>query len=66
MCEVNSDYATKREKNLNILPLRISVLRKGTFNEWMKKKGKFGGQHKIPRVQNNRTLIHELIEISAT
>lgn len=66
MCEVNSDYATKRVKNLNILPLKISLLRKGTFSEWMKKKGKFGGQHKIPRVQNNRTLIDELIEISSS
>ncbi|MFM7724329.1 MAG: GH3 auxin-responsive promoter family protein [Bacteroidota bacterium] len=65
MCEVNSDYATKRFKNLNMLPLRINILQKGTFSEWMKKKGKFGGQHKIPRVQNNRILIDELFEISS-
>lgn len=65
MCEINSDYATKRFKNLNMLPLRINILQKGTFHQWMKKKGKFGGQHKIPRVQNNRNLIDELFEISS-
>jgi len=65
MGELNSDYSTKRTKNMNIQPLKISVLRSGTFVDWMKKKGKFGGQHKIPRVQNNRQLIDELRAISS-
>jgi len=64
MCEANSDYATKRFRNLNILPLKITSLRSGTFVEWMKKNGKFGGQHKIPRLQNNRQLVDALLEIS--
>jgi len=64
MREVNSDYDTKRAKNLNILPLRINTLPSGTFFAWMKKNGKFGGQHKIPRLQNNRKLIDELFAIT--
>ena len=61
MCNVNSDYDTKRTNNLNMLPLKISILEPGTFFAWMKKNGKFGGQHKIPRVMNNRTYIDELL-----
>jgi hypothetical protein len=61
MCKVNSDYDTKRVNNLNMLPLKISILKPGTFFAWMKKNGKFGGQHKIPRVMNNRTYIDELL-----
>lgn len=64
MRSVNSDYDTKRAKNLNILPLRIKTLPSGTFFAWMKKNGKFGGQHKIPRLQNNRKLLDELSAIS--
>jgi hypothetical protein len=61
MCNVNSDYDTKRANNLNMLPLKISILEPGTFFAWMKKNGKFGGQHKIPRVMNNRAYIDELL-----
>lgn len=61
MCKVNSDYETKRANNLNMLPLKITILEPGTFFAWMKKNGKFGGQHKIPRVMNNRLYIDELL-----
>jgi hypothetical protein len=62
MCKVNSDYDTKRANNLNMLPLKITMLEPGTFFAWMKKNGKFGGQHKIPRVMNSRTYLDELIQ----
>jgi hypothetical protein len=65
MRKVNSDYDTKRANNLNMLPLKITVLAPGTFFAWMKKNGKFGGQHKIPRVMNSRTYLDELIQFEA-
>lgn len=65
MCNVNSDYDTKRSKNLNMLPLKINVLKPGTFAQWMKKNSKFGGQHKIPRIQNDRNYLEEILALDS-
>ena len=60
LCEVNSDYEAKRYKNLTLMePLIISV-KSGTFYKWMQKRGKLGGQNKIPRLANNRKYLDEL------
>jgi hypothetical protein len=59
----NSDYEAKRSNNLN---LRFPLLHKaphGTFYAWLKEKGKLGGQHKVPRLSNNRDVIEELISL---
>ena len=56
----NSDYEAKRSKNLTLKPPVIQILPKGTFYNWLKRKGKIGGQHKIPRLTNSRTVIEEL------
>lgn len=62
--ELNSDYEAKRYKEISLQPLRIVVSREGTFYDWLKQKGKLGGQHKIPRLSNNRTQIEELLAIN--
>jgi hypothetical protein len=59
--ELNSDYEAKRHKDITLLPLRIIVAPEGLFCDWLKGKGKLGGQHKIPRLSNNRQIIEELI-----
>ena len=60
---LNSDYEAKRHKNLTLeMPHVISVPR-GTFYTWMKKRGKVGGQHKIPRLANNRKFLDEVLNI---
>lgn len=64
--ELNSDYEAKRYKEISLQPLDILVAREGTFYEWLKGKGKLGGQHKIPRLCNERTFIEELQTISAS
>ena len=57
---INSDYEAKRHKNIALrMPVIISV-KKGTFNEWLRKKGKLGGQNKVPRLSNERTLVEEI------
>ena len=58
---VNSDYEAKRYKNIALRIPLVHILEKGTFREWLKQKGKLGGQHKVPRLSNERHLIEEII-----
>jgi len=58
---VNSDYEAKRHKNIALGMPVIRCLKKGTFNEWLRSKGKLGGQHKVPRLSNERTLLEEIL-----
>ncbi len=61
---INSDYEAKRHKNIALgLPI-VHALKKGVFNEWLRSKGKLGGQHKVPRLSNERTLIEEILLIN--
>ena len=58
---LNSDYEAKRHKDIALrLPI-VHRIRKGLFNQWLKKKGKLGGQHKVPRLSNDRTYIEQLL-----
>ena len=58
---INSDYEAKRHKSIALgLPI-VHAARKGLFNEWLKSKGKLGGQHKVPRLSNERTLLEEIL-----
>jgi hypothetical protein len=57
----NSDYEAKRHKDIALrLPI-IHSLKKGTFSEWLHSKGKLGGQHKVPRLSNERNLVEEIL-----
>lgn len=57
---VNSDYEAKRHKNIALRMPVVHSLKKGIFNVWLKQKGKLGGQHKVPRLSNDRKFIDEL------
>jgi len=60
---INSDYEAKRHKNIALrLPI-LHALPRGTFNNWMRSKGKLGGQHKVPRLSNERTALEEILLI---
>ncbi len=60
---VNSDYEAKRHKSIALrLPI-VHKLKKGTFTEWLRSKGKLGGQHKIPRLSNERNMLEEILAI---
>ena len=58
---VNSDYEAKRYKNIALRIPIVHVLENGTFRAWLTKKGKLGGQNKIPRLSNERNLIEEIL-----
>lgn len=60
--KLNSDYEAKRLLSLERLKLHIA--RPGLFNDWLKEKGKLGGQHKVPRLWNDRTHIEQLLEMN--
>ena len=61
--DVNSDYEAKRHKDIALrLPI-VQVLPKGTFNQWLKSKDKLGGQHKVPRLSNERTIVEEILSM---
>ena len=62
--QINSDYEAKRYKNKTMQQLEIVVARENLFNDWLKSKGKLGGQHKVPRLSNSRQYIEELLEIN--
>jgi len=61
---VNSDYEAKRYRNLTLAMPKINVAKPGLFYNWLKKRGKLGGQHKVPRLSNTRDFIEELLEMS--
>ena len=60
--KLNSDYEAKRLLSLECLHLHIA--QPGLFNAWLKEKGKLGGQHKVPRLWNDRTHLDELLEMN--
>jgi len=61
---LNSDYEAKRYKGITLQRLEIIPARAGLFHDWLKIKGKLGGQHKVPRLCNDRKLIEELLQIN--
>ena len=63
--EINSDYEAKRYKNITLQHLEIVKARKGLFNDWLKSKGKLGGQHKVPRLSNSRKNIEEMLKMNS-
>ncbi|MFZ1800605.1 MAG: GH3 auxin-responsive promoter family protein, partial [Chitinophagaceae bacterium] len=60
---LNSDYEAKRYKNIAMKMPLVHPATKGLFNEWLHQKGKMGGQHKVPRLSNDRKYMDELLVI---
>ena len=60
---LNSDYEAKRTDNMVLDIPKITVLPKGTFYNWLKNKGKLGGQNKIQRLSNDRVFLEEILNL---
>jgi len=60
---INSDYEAKRYKNMTLGLPKVHQAKQGLFYNWLKQKGKLGGQHKIQRLSNSRKLLEELLVI---
>jgi hypothetical protein len=57
----NSDYEAKRHKDIALRLPVVHVLPKGTFTKWLHSKNKVGGQHKVPRLSNERKILEEIL-----
>lgn len=57
---LNSDYEAKRFNNMTLNPLILNIARPNLFYDWLKDKDKLGGQHKIPRLSNERDYLEQL------
>ena len=62
--EVNSDYEAKRYKDITLQHLELILARPGLFNDWMRQRGKLGGQNKVPRLSNSREHIEQLLRLN--
>jgi hypothetical protein len=60
---INSDYDAKRSNDLALIAPTIHHVAEGTFYNWMKKRGKLGGQHKVPRLSNSREFVDEILSM---
>jgi hypothetical protein len=60
---VNSDYEAKRYNNMTLNQLKLNVARENLFYDWLKENDKLGGQHKIPRLSNQRDYLEQLKKI---
>jgi hypothetical protein len=63
---INSDYEAKRYKDIALRMPLVHSLEKGIFSKWLKSKGKLGGQHKVPRLANDRKFLEEILQMNKT
>ncbi len=63
---INSDYEAKRYKNIALGLPKVHQAYPGTFTKWLQSKKQVGGQHKIPRLSNERKILEEILEINET
>ena len=59
----NSDYEAKRYKDIAMRKPVVHAIAKGSFLNWLQKKGKLGGQHKVPRLSNDRNYVEDILNI---
>ena len=60
---INSDYDAKRTQNLALIAPKVHNAEEGTFYNWMKRRGKLGGQNKVPRLANSREYVDEILKM---
>jgi len=62
---INSDYDAKRKNDLALVAPKIHSVANGTFYDWMKRRGKLGGQNKVPRLSNSREYVDDILKMIA-
>lgn len=59
----NSDYQAKRSGGIFLDPLSVTAVPRGFFDRWLESTGKLGGQRKVPRLNNDRTVIESMLRL---
>jgi hypothetical protein len=57
---INSDYEAKRYKDIALHMPIVKAVKTNTFKSWLQYKGKLGGQHKVPRLSNDRAILEDI------
>jgi len=65
LCSLNSDYEAKRIKNITLRMPIVHPMPKGAFYNWMKQRGRLGGQYKVPRLSNDRKYLEDILTMTA-
>lgn len=60
LSRLNADYADHRRGGFGMAPPEVRLVPPGTFAAWMRRRGKLGGQNKVPRVVNDPALLADL------
>lgn len=63
---LNSDYEAKRYRDITLRMPVIRIMNQNTFYYWLKAKNKLGGQHKVPRLSNNRSILEDILNFNKT
>ena len=63
LCEVNSDYDAKRTGDIFLAAPSLVIAPDGLFDRWLASTGKLGGQRKVPRLNNNRNIIDQMLQL---
>ena len=63
MREVNSDYDAKRKGDIFLAAPSLVIAPEGLFDRWLASTGKLGGQRKVPRLNNDRTVIEQMLAL---
>lgn len=61
---LNSDYEAKRYHDIALRKPVVKIMKNGVFYQWMKNRGKLGGQNKVPRLSNDRKYVDEILLIN--
>lgn len=61
--QINSDYDAKRYQDIALVAPKVHAVSHGTFYEWMRKRGKLGGQNKVPRLSNSREYLEDILKM---
>jgi hypothetical protein len=64
--QINSDYDAKRAHDLALVKPVVHCVEEGTFYNWMKNRGKLGGQNKVPRLSNSREYVDDILQMIQT
>ncbi|WP_165838141.1 GH3 auxin-responsive promoter family protein [Pontibacter arcticus] len=62
--EINSDYDAKRQQDIALQEPIVHATQPGTFTNWLRHKGKLGGQNKVPRLSNSREYLEEIMQVN--
>ena len=57
----NADYQAHRAEGVGLPLPAMTVTESGGFDSWMRSRGKLGGQHKVPRMDNSGTQTAEIL-----